>query len=115
VRRVYGFLGVDDGFTPATLERDFYQTKDRAPRSPVPVWLRKGLKKHFPAAKRAKELENNVVARLERMRSHRRPSAPAKTFVLAPRTRDRLAAMLADDVRQLRSIIGPDFDGWGIA
>jgi hypothetical protein len=114
VRRAYEFLGVDAAFRPEDLDRDFYQTHDRAARSPLPVWFRKGLKTHFPAAKRFKELENDTVRVLRRLRP-RRAERPVKTVAISEATRAKLTALLADDVRRLRSYLGADFDGWGIA
>jgi hypothetical protein len=74
------------------------------------------LKTHFPAAKRFKELENNTVRVLRRLRPRRdeRPS-PAKAVQISEETRAKLTALLADDVRRLRGYLGADFDGWGIA
>ena len=63
MRRVYEFIGVDPAFVPANLDREFYQTKDRAIRSPVPLRLRKGLKRRFPSTRRFKELSPTYSAR----------------------------------------------------
>jgi hypothetical protein len=116
VRRVYEFLGVGREYVPPNLARDFYRTQDRAKRSPVPYGLRKFLKRRFPEFKRAKELENNVVGALKRLS---RPSGgrsdTRSSVVINEATRARLAEMLADDVRRLRSFLGGEFDGWGIA
>jgi hypothetical protein len=115
VQKVYEFLGVDADFVPDELDRDFYLTADRASRSPLPVWMKKGLKKHVPSTKRFKELESNVVRNLNRVR--RRPAsgpAPPKSFVISDETRAKLVALLQDDVRRLRNYLGSDFDGWGI-
>lgn len=116
VRSVYEFLGVDAAFVPEELDRDFYLTHERASRSPLPVSIKKGLKKHFPETKRFKELESNVVRGLNRLRrrSEHGP-APAKSFVIPDKTRAELVALLENDVRHLRSFLGSDFDGWGIA
>lgn len=115
MRRVYEFVGVDADFVPAELGRDFYQTADRASRSPIPLKLRKELKKRFPATRRFKELENNVVGALRRATSRQdRPSAPREQFVIPETVRERLADALRDDVARLRLHMGPDFDGWGI-
>lgn len=113
VAKVYEFIGVDPGFAPDELERDFYQTKDRAVRSPVPYWLRKQLKARLPATRRFKELENNALGALRKV-TGTRAAAPAAVAV-PDEVRDRIVAELADDVRRLRAHLGPDFDGWGIA
>lgn len=115
LRRVYEHLGVDMDFVPSNLDREFYQTKDRAALSPIPLWLRKGLKKYLPASKRFKELENNIFRKLNRLRG-RAEKAPnrAQSFTIPDAVRERLARLLEDDVQRLRSYMGPDFDGWGI-
>lgn len=116
MRRVYDFVGVDPEFAPADLDRDFYRTKDRAVRSPVPLRLRKYLKRRFPATRRFKELENDTLSALRRLtgRGDGGAARPA-SFVVPDQVRDRIAAELADDVRRLRGYLGPDFDGWGLA
>ncbi len=115
IRRVYGFLGVDPDHVPSDLDRVFYETRHRAPRSPVPVWLRKGLKRHLPAAKRAKELENNVIRAIRRLRgSSEAPRELPERLVIPDDVRAELAGILRDDVARLRAFLGPDFDGWGI-
>ncbi len=115
IRKVYEHLGVDADFVPNELDREFYRTNDRAARSLIPLWLRKGLKKHLPATKRFKELETNIYSRLKRLwpRTEDR-SVRAKPLPIPEAVRERLVNLLADDVRRLRSYLGPDFDGWGI-
>jgi hypothetical protein len=116
IKQVYGFLEVDPDHVPGDIDRTFYETRHRAPRSPVPVWVRKGLKRHLPAAKRAKELENNMIRALRSLR--RTPEAPPQLpdrLVIPDEVRAELAEALRDDVRRVRPFLGPDFDGWGIA
>jgi hypothetical protein len=116
VRDVYGFLGVSSDHVPSDLDRDFYETRHRAPRSPVPVWIRKGLKRHLPAAKRAKELENNVIRAIRSLR--RAPEAPSQLperLVIPDDVRAELADALREDVQRLRPLLRTGFDGWGIA
>lgn len=116
VRDVYAFLGVRPDHMPSDLDRDYYETRHRAPRSPVPVWVRKGLKRHLPAAKRAKELENNVVRVLRGLRRTPEARSPlADRLVIPDEVRDELADALREDVRKIRSFLSPGFDGWGIA
>ncbi len=115
VQKVYAFLGVDSTLISDDLDREFYQTKDRAVRSPIPLWLRKGLKKYIPVSKRFKEVENNTLRALKQLR-RRTNEGPerAKSFTITTAVRERLVHQLEDDVRRLRSSMGPDFDGWGI-
>ncbi len=114
VRNVYEFIGVDPDFAPADLDRDFYLTKDRAAHSPVPLGLRKFLKRRFPSTRRFKELENNTVGALRRI-TRRSGAGPRPASVdITDDVRDSIVAELADDVRRLRTYMDPDFDGWGI-
>jgi hypothetical protein len=115
LRRVYEFIGVDPAFAPADLDRDFYRTRDRAVRSPVPLRVRKALKHHLPAVRRFKELEGDTLRRLRRLSGRSgRAMAPAPVDI-TPELRGRIRAQLAGDVRRLREHLGPGFDGWGIA
>lgn len=113
MRTVYAFVGVDPDVEPPELDREFYKTDDQPGRSLVPLRVRKALKKHVPAAKRAKELENNLFRVLKRGRpAPRTEEVPA---AISDEVRARIHEVLADDVRRLRTILGPTFDGWGIA
>ncbi|MGY1779685.1 sulfotransferase domain-containing protein [Geodermatophilus sp. SYSU D01036] len=114
MRRVYEFIGVDPDHVPAELDRDFYRTRDRATRSPVPLPLRKFLKRRFPATRRFKELETNTIGALRRI-TGRAADPPRPAAVVPDDVRARIVAELADDVRRLRQHLGADFDGWGIA
>jgi hypothetical protein len=116
MRRVYEFIGVDPALMPANMDREFYQTKDRATRSPIPLRLRKGLKRRFPSTRRFKELEPDILGMLRRLtRRREQQSVAAMPFTIHEDVRARLIAELEDDVRRLRNYMDPDFDGWGIA
>ncbi|HEX5946824.1 MAG TPA: sulfotransferase domain-containing protein [Acidimicrobiales bacterium] len=113
---VYEFVGVDPAAVPNNLDREFYKTKDRAARSPLPLWVRKGLKRRFPATRRFKELEPDLIGAFRRLaRRGGQGPLPAERFAVPDDVRLRLTAELEDDVRRLRGYVGPDFDGWGIA
>ena len=116
MRRVYEFVGVDPLHAPAELDRDFYLTKDRAGHSPIPLGLRKFLKRRFPATRRFKELENNTVSAVRRItRRDGERTGPTAPFEIPDDVRTRIAAELADDVRRLRAYMDEEFGGWGIA
>lgn len=116
VRSVFGFLGVDDAFLPPDLGREFYVSSDRFRRSLVPLRARKWLKAHVPAAKRAKELENDVLGALRGLRgSNGRRSAGPDEAPVSDGARARIHEALAGDLARLRVFLGPSFDGWGIA
>jgi Sulfotransferase domain len=133
IRRVYGFIGVDTDFIPAELDREFYRTDDQPARSLVPLWIRKGLKRHVPAAKRAKELENNVFRTLRQLRARRRENGAqlarsdgsqadagvggaSKHAVgtIPKHVRERIVEELAEDRIRLGALLGPDFHGWDV-
>jgi hypothetical protein len=115
VSRVYEFLGVNATVRPPELERDFYRTSDRAARSPVPLRLRKTLKKRFPWTRRFKELENDTLAAVRRLIPRAPQPAPADRFVVAESVQRRLRDELAPEVERLRRFLPAEFDGWGIA
>jgi hypothetical protein len=92
MRRVYGFLGVQSDYVPATLDQEFYRTDDRATYSPTGWQLRRVLKRTFPASKRAKELVDSVIPRfLGGLLSHRRSEAHLPSLELTDSLRVELA------------------------
>jgi hypothetical protein len=117
-QRVYRFLGIDPDFVPADLDREYYRSDEQPSRSLVPLWLRKGLKRHFPAAKGTKEFENALFRRLRRRKRGRdggsSPSVPVSDDV-SDELRSIIVEALKDDVGRLRTFLAPEFDGWGIA
>ena len=115
MQRVYDFIEVDPTLLPPELDREFYRTQDKPVRSVVPLRVRKSFKRNFPATKRFKELEANVVRNFRRAGGKDGDADSAAAFTMLDETRQRLQLALADDVRRLRSYLGTGFDGWGIA
>lgn len=116
VRRVYGFLGVEPDYTPPNLDREFYRTGERVTYPPLAWRIRRALKRHLPASKRAKELVDAPFARWLRLAGHRNEGASASGAPSIPaEVRDSLVRLLEEDVQRLRDFVGPGFDGWGIA
>jgi len=116
MRTVYEFVGVDPLHAPAELDRDFYRTKDRAVRSPIPLGVRKFLKRRFPSTRRFKELENNTLSALRRIsRRDGERTGPSVAFEIPEDVRTRIRAELAGDVQRLRAYLPAGFDGWGIS
>ena len=116
MRKVYEFIRVDPNFTSSELDRDFYRTKDRAVRSPIPLHIRKSLKRRFPATRRYKELENNTLGTVRRITGRNGGrTGPPEPVIIANEVRERIVAELRPDVCRLREYMGSDFDGWGIA
>lgn len=103
-QRVYGFLGVDAAFVPAT--ETVYQ-KTGVPRNKaLHAVLRSGaegpaawLKPLIPKRLRA-PLRNGVMNR----NLHKPPMSPG--------TRDRLIDMFRDDVHRLQDMVGRDLSSW---
>lgn len=115
VRQVYEFLGVEPDYTPPNLDREFYRTGERVTYPPV-VWLvRRALKRHLPASKRAKELVDAPFARwLRRVRPGKEGATASGAQSIPEEVRALLVQLLEEDVRRLRGYVGPGFDGWGI-
>jgi hypothetical protein len=117
LHRAYEFLGVDAGYVPDVIEREFYRTEERATFSAA-VWsVRRRLKRLFPATKRAKEFMDTVAPPMlltQILRRSNGDDGPPKALVDAD-LRSELSGLLVDDVRKLRSYMPEEFDGWGIA
>jgi Sulfotransferase family len=108
LRRVCEFLGVDAGWRPPELEREYNRTGDLRPQlvapRPVVLAVRLGVRLGLPP---------RTARRLSYRPSHATPVADQVAFS-AP-VRQRLEASLQEDVTRLRGYLGPEFDGWGIA
>jgi hypothetical protein len=109
LRRVYEFLGIDDGWLPPTIQRQFYRTAERRRLRSIPLMMRRlsgsPVGRLIPDAVRARVKKSRVVTRTvdedEAMITH--------TF------RGELQEVMREDVSRLRQFLGPDFDGWGLA
>lgn len=120
VGAVYRFLGVEPGFRPPDLGEEHYRAESRATYPPA-VWrLRKVLKRHVPAAKRAKEVVDSTLPMLVRRWAPSRTAGDATAerepaASISDELRDRLTEMLRDDVGLLRPYLRENWNGWGIA
>ncbi len=116
VRRVYEFLGVEPDYTPPNLDREFYRSGERVTYPPLAWRIRRTLKRHLPASKRAKELVDAPFARwLRRPLPGKEGASPSRAQSIPEEVREPLVRLLEEDVRRLRGYVGPGFDGWGIA
>jgi hypothetical protein len=108
LRQVCEFLGVDAGWRPPELEREYNRTGELRPQliAPRPVVLaaRLGVRLGLPP---------RTARRLSYRPSRAAPVSDQLAF--SEPVRHRLEASLQDDVARLRSYLGPEFDGWGIA
>ncbi|WP_432478372.1 sulfotransferase domain-containing protein [Nocardioides sp. GXQ0305] len=105
---VYGFLGVDPGFTPADLD-EMHNPGDAHRRMPGPLAAVRG------TLARTQVLERIPVSAKHTLRSWTmRPQRPTQTEV-SPELRERIHEALHPDLQRLRTIVGPSFDLWGLA
>ncbi len=103
MRVVHEFLGVDD-VAPATLTDEFNRTEGKRMLRPLARRLR-----HLPGARAGARLVPGVSRWLGT-----RPLDPERAEI-SPAFERQLRDLLRDDVRRLRSYLGEEFDGWGIA
>ena len=116
MRRVYSFLGVDDDFVPEILKQEFLRTSERPKYAPALGRVRHAMKKRVPASKKAKELVDTVLPRsLNRLVQRRHAEVGGEDRPIAASLESELVALLKDDVTELRSFMGDEFDGWSIA
>jgi sulfotransferase family protein len=107
LRRVWEFLGVDAGWRPPELEREYNRTGELRPQllAPRPVVLTVRL-----------AVRLGLPPRTARRLSHRPSHAVVPDEIaFSESVRQRLEAALREDVVRLHGHLGPDFDGWGIA
>jgi hypothetical protein len=111
VRRVYEFLGIDEGWVPPMIQQEFHRTAERRKiRSTTLQVLR------LPGIHSVAQLIPRA-AKVRAMKSGRMltKALDADEATITEGLRMHLAGVLRDDVRQLRQYLGPDFDGWGLA
>jgi hypothetical protein len=108
LRCVFGFLGVDTGWRPPELEREYNRTGELRPQlvAPRPVVLAARLAVRLGLSPR--------TARRLSYRPSRIAVVPDQIAFSVP-VRQRLEASLREDVARLHGYLGPEFDGWGIA
>ena len=105
-------------FALASLAREFYRSQNR-PVYPSALWtVRRAVRRRIPAAKRAKELVDSLGRSVRRSdvaaADDQSGNGAAETGIPAV-VRSALEDLLREDVGRLRSFLGPEFDGWGIA
>jgi sulfotransferase family protein len=115
VRRVYGFLGVDEDVVPATLGTEYYRSDGRARYPPIVARLRHALKARVPAAKRAKELVDSTLPHVLRGGRHPEPAAPRSSgATVSDETRATLLARLQDDLDRLAAYAPGALEDWSL-
>jgi hypothetical protein len=107
--RVLHFLGLDVDLDPSVLAAEFHQ----APERRAPLGVDRTIRR-MPGYRVAARLFPTRMKRLVRTRLLLRQTIdPARATVSAD-LRERLGALLADDVHRLRTYMKDPFDGWGI-
>jgi Sulfotransferase domain len=105
--RVQAFLGLDRGWQPAELDREYNRTAHKQARRPIPRPLKRLLDAslHVGVSPRAVERLSyrSVATKVDQTR-----------IAFSDHVRTDLEEELRDDVRRLRRHLNPEFDGWGI-
>jgi hypothetical protein len=105
--RVQEFLGLDRGWQPAELGREYNRTAQKQARRPIPSPLKRLLDAslHVGVSPRAVERLSyrSVATKVDQTR-----------IVFSDHVGTGLEDELRDDVRRLRRHLDPEFDGWGI-
>lgn len=112
LRRVFEFLGVDAGWVPATIDREFLRSADRRmnPRSLQKV-------RRIPNVRTVSTYVPVPLKRLKHRLSERLPTQELDVdrADISEDLRRRLRESLSEDVARLRTYMDDGFDGWGIA
>jgi Sulfotransferase family len=109
MRRIYRFIGVEEGWMPPSLDEEFYRTADKPSFSPLLASWRSA--RAWPTVRR---LVPRSVRELVR-RSAAKGATPSRIPPLSADARRRLEDLLREDVRRLMKLLGDGFDGWGLA
>jgi hypothetical protein len=105
--RVLEFLGLERGWQPPELGREYNRTARKRARRPVPRPVRRLLDASLHVGVSPRTVERlsyrSVATEVDQTR-----------IVFSDEVRAGLEEELRDDVRRLRRQLGPGFDGWGI-
>ena len=108
LRRVFGFLGVEEGWVPPILDREFFRSADRRTPSAPSRLIRR-----WPAlASAARRLPAPLRRAARRLPG---PRLDVEAARIPEDLRRRFEKELREDVARLRRFMPPGFDGWGIA
>ena len=112
VRRVFGFLGVDEAWVPPTLDQEFLRSDGRRAKPPVLRALRRIPRVRTMAVYVPDPIKRSKKAVTKRLR----PGEELRTgrADISDALRARLSDTLHEDVVRFRERMGPAFDGWGI-
>jgi hypothetical protein len=108
LRRVFSFLGIDELWVDPSVEREFHRTSEKEVARP-------GLRRLYGSATYQRVSTRIPESVKDVFRPATRWSIGDDRAVLTPRLRGWLEDAVRDDVDALKRLLGPDFDGWGIA
>jgi Sulfotransferase domain len=115
IQNVLEFIGVDLEMTIDNLDQEFYRTEDRPAYGRLLGGARRKLKELFPGAVglwRGRFLPAWLKRRLGRPV---RSESSLADVAMSDATRAAITRELHDDITKLRTHMGTEFDGWGIA
>jgi hypothetical protein len=108
LRTIYRFIGVDEGWTSPVVDREFFRSSERRMKPGLTQKLR-GVPGVATMVRRVPAPVRSLARRLPADR------VDVERARIDDDLRRRLETALAEDVRRLRTYVGPDFDGWGLA
>jgi hypothetical protein len=108
LRKVFGFIGVDDTWVPPVVDREFFRSEDRRMQAAYSPTLRRmprlrAISKHVPEPVRS--LARKVTS----------DPVDVRRAQISDDLRRRLEGSVRDDVAKLRRFMPDGFDGWGLA
>jgi hypothetical protein len=112
VRRVFGFIGVDDSWIPPTIDQEFLRSDGRRVK---PLLLR--ALRRIPRVRTMSVYVPDPIKRSKKAVTGRlRPGDELRTgrADMSDALRARLSDTLHEDVVRFRDRMGASFDGWGI-
>jgi hypothetical protein len=111
LRRVYQFLEIDEGWVPPTIDQEFYRTGERRKIRPTALKIRRlpgvhSIGRFVPPAWKDRSRKNGrLVTKV----------LNADEATISEELRKHLEGVLREDIGQLRQLLGPGFDAWGLA
>ncbi len=108
LRRVFGFIGVDDTWVPSVVDREFFRSEDRRMQAAYSPRLRR-----MPRLRTiSKRVPEPVKALARKLTSD---PVDVQRARISDDLRRRLEDSLREDVAKLRRFMPDGFDGWGLA
>jgi hypothetical protein len=102
-RRIFEFLGVDPGFVPPNLSRDFYRSGERMSYPPLVAFLRRSLKKRLPQIRLS--VLGSVGHHLRILLRQEDDSSPPASVEMKHETKLKLEELLARDQDRLQAYL----------